>query len=100
MPGARARARVRALDLDRDLDFDRDRDRALALALDKLHRTQFDFRATLINYLETMLPAVTSRSRSDLQCLIERLKLLNDRLEGKAEPVEAIALVRRERASK
>jgi hypothetical protein len=45
-----------------------------------------------------MLPDVRSRSRSDLRFLIERLQLLNDRLEGEVEPVEAIALVRRERA--
>jgi hypothetical protein len=97
-----------ALDLDLALilarDLDRDLDLALALTfardLDQLRRTQFDFRARLINYLKPTVPAVRSRFRSDLQFLIEHLQLLNDRLEGKAEPVEAIALVRREGARK
>lgn len=102
-------ARVRDLDLDfarhrdraRDLDlaFARAIARAPAGTLEELRRMQFDARTTLIGHLKKRLPANKSRSRSDLQSLIERLQLINDRLEGKAQPVEAIALVRRERAS-
>ena len=118
---ARARARARALDLDLDLSarelarardparaldplglahtLARARDFARARNLNELRRTQFNFRAALINYWNTMLPAVRSRSQSDLHFLIDRLQLLDDCLEGKAEPVEVIALVRRERPS-
>jgi hypothetical protein len=116
-----ALARDPALALDRDLARDlaraltgeRARDRALTrvLALDRarardldeldeLRRTQFGLRDFLINYLKKWLPGVRSRSLPDVQSLINCLQLLNDRLEGKAQPVEAIALVRRERARK
>lgn len=94
----RDRSRDLALVLDLDLDRALDLDRYVGVG--EIRRTQFDFRATLINYLKATLPTIRSRSRPDLQLLIERLQLLNDRLEGWAEPVEAIALVRRERARK
>ncbi len=95
------------------LDFDH------AHGLDELRRVQFDFRAALIDCLKAardkgprvrfatalinwLRPAAAgSHSRSDLhQAIIDYLQLFNDRLEGNTEPVEAIALVRRERGVK
>lgn len=84
-------ARARAL--ERDLARNLDSARALEHALNELRRTQFDFGAVLTDYCKQMPPA----SLFDLEFLINDLQLLNDRLEGKAEPVEVIALVRRER---
>lgn len=92
------RDRVRGLDFDFDFDLARDLDSVGDR--DKLRRTQFDVRDSLINYLKKFRPVVRSRSLANLQSLIDCLQLLNDRLEGKAQPVEAIALVRRERARK
>lgn len=93
---AQARASARVLDQPRDWD----RSAARNAHLSKLRGAQLRFRAELVNYLKTTLPAVGPPSLPYFQCLIDFLQLLNDRLEGKAEPVEVIALVRRERARK
>ena len=93
---AQRRASAHVLDQPRDWD----RSAARNAHLSKLRGAQLRFRVELVNYLKTTLPAVGQPSRPYFQCLIDFLQLLNDRLEGKAEPLEVIALVRRERASK